>query len=105
MPSVDCDDPACNVHEQYDSSLSSTYIEDGTPVIFNYASGTTAGIQSIDTCAVKKYYTEEIRRSNNIEITAAVKFEFAKATTAAKAAVIASKSKYKKQIERKKLQE
>ncbi len=53
VPSVDCDDPACNVHEQYDSSLSSTYIEDGTPVIFNYASGTTAGIQSIDTCAVK----------------------------------------------------
>ncbi len=48
VPSIMCEDVACEVHNQYDSSASSTYIEDGGPIIFNYASGAVAGIRSID---------------------------------------------------------
>ena len=52
VPSVSCDDLACESHAQYDSSESSTYVEDGTPILFAYGSGTVAGFCSIDTATV-----------------------------------------------------
>ncbi len=52
VPSIQCEDPACNTHAQYDSSLSSSYVENGTTIVFNYASGSTVGFLSYDTCEV-----------------------------------------------------
>ena len=41
------------VHNSYDSSLSSTYVPDGRPIEFNYASGSTSGFLSVDTTCVR----------------------------------------------------
>lgn len=51
VPSATCNfvELACISHEQYDSTLSSTYVADGTEVTFNYGSGTVSGFLSIDT--------------------------------------------------------
>ena len=39
-------------HDQYDHELSSTYVEDGTEILFAYGSGTVSGFVSVDTVCV-----------------------------------------------------
>lgn len=58
VPSIECDDVACNMHSQYDSSLSSTYQEDGNPIVFAYASGAVAGFTSYDNVEVHSSLTD-----------------------------------------------
>eukprot|EP00095_Tigriopus_kingsejongensis_P002765 maker-scaffold845_size89356-snap-gene-0.17 protein:Tk02765 transcript:maker-scaffold845_size89356-snap-gene-0.17-mRNA-1 annotation:"cathepsin d" len=52
VPSSTCDELACRVHNRYNSSESSTYIADGTDILFAYGSGTVSGFLSVDLCCV-----------------------------------------------------
>nr|AKO90277.1 cathepsin E-like protein [Tigriopus japonicus] len=54
VPSATCNilELGCISHDQYDSSESSTYVADGTEIVFNYGSGSVSGFLSVDTCCV-----------------------------------------------------
>jgi len=54
IPSQQCSiiNLACRTHNRYDSTLSSTYIADGSYFGIQYGSGAMEGFVSIDTCSV-----------------------------------------------------
>ncbi|OWA50042.1 Lysosomal aspartic protease [Hypsibius exemplaris] len=52
VPSKKCSDIACLLHDEYDSSASSTYVKNGTAFKIQYGSGAVAGFLSVDSLGV-----------------------------------------------------
>ncbi|KAJ3130181.1 Vacuolar protease A [Nowakowskiella sp. JEL0407] len=52
IPSIKCRSVACFIHHRYDSSLSSTYRENGTSFALRYGTGSVEGILSADTVSI-----------------------------------------------------
>lgn len=50
--SSDCSSLACRSHNQYDSSKSTTYVEDGETFDISYGSGSVNGFVSQDACMI-----------------------------------------------------
>eukprot|EP01105_Mastigella_eilhardi_P024224 TRINITY_DN6285_c0_g1_i1.p1 TRINITY_DN6285_c0_g1~~TRINITY_DN6285_c0_g1_i1.p1 ORF type:complete len:379 (+),score=106.69 TRINITY_DN6285_c0_g1_i1:37-1173(+) len=48
VPSVECTQPSCRIHNKYDSSKSVTYVANGTAFEVSYGSGSIAGFVSTD---------------------------------------------------------
>merc|ERR1712013_399840 len=52
IPSTQCKSIACRLHKKYDSSASSTYVQNGTKLVLAYGSGSCDGILSKDTLTI-----------------------------------------------------
>merc|ERR1712100_157644 len=50
---------ACKLHNQYDSSASSTYVANGTEFAIQYGSGSLSGFLSADTCSVAGFELQQ----------------------------------------------
>ena len=71
VPSSDCGLFSCWLHPRYQHKHSSTYIPNGTEVIFRYGSGPVSGFQSIDNVGmgdmvVKKQMLAEINNASGL---------------------------------------
>ena len=51
VPSVHCEDRACLAHERYNSTLSSSFVSNGTSFSIQYGTGSLTGVVSSETLA------------------------------------------------------